>query len=282
MKMLKSTHITVREQRCILHCVDDSKNSRNAHAPKDAGHYHKDAGKSLSGQESRLAEALKMYAQGARITSKYPYEHQLNKHVTKIAMLIMDDILTSNTDEKHPEDAEKVQKKKTEPRKWLEKSNAIHCCMWLLVFLDSLLFWEESQQQKEQEHRQNEQRSKNSNSRGRISGGSVKQQFVEILVPSHPHSISKLLACFEEEIRNQALLNLHSTKTSTTTTSSSTSESPYRPKLRSRRLQTGSLLCKGVIKPKVKIRDLDLAIILEDENGDELGSGWRSKRARRG
>ncbi|CAJ1947387.1 unnamed protein product [Cylindrotheca closterium] len=263
-----------------------------------AGHYHKDAGKTLSDQESRLVESLKMYAQAARVTSMYPYELQLNKHLTKIAMLIMDDILTSTLfdDDEGVQDANDINKKnknKPEPRKWLEPSNAIHSCMWLLNFFDSLLFWEESQQVKEQEYRrQKSQGSGSSRGRGRSGGGgsSVNQQFVEILVPSHPHSISKLMACFDKQIRHQALTKLQkqpSTSSMPTKTETTTNEGPYQLILRSKRLQAGSLLCKGIMKPKVTIREMDLAIILEDDNTGQDdsnggGGGRRSKRARRG
>ena len=109
------------------------------------------------------------YAHAARVASKYRYEGvdsmQLNKHISSVAMLIAEDILTLKQDTK-------------EPRKWHQQVNAISVCTWLIGFFDSLLFWEEQ---------------------------SGSKQFCEILSPSHKFSIGKLFQKFSEEIRRDAI-----------------------------------------------------------------------------
>jgi hypothetical protein len=229
--------IACRSQICILHFN-----------PTDAGHYHKDAGKMSPDQEYRFVEALKMYAQAARVTSKYPYESgtiQLNKHVSAAALLIFEDILTTTNGDDD----------KRNPREWQTMVNAIDSCVWLLVFFDSLLFWEQQQQQFK---------------------GNSHQHFVEALKPSHPHSMSKSVACFSQKVRIEAMQRLYSPEP----TNFETSHTVYHPTLRSKRMNSDSLLTVAIKKPKVAIREMDLSMIFAGED-DDVGGGRRSKRARR-
>eukprot|EP00980_Cylindrotheca_fusiformis_P017115 scaffold5259_cov120-Cylindrotheca_fusiformis.AAC.5 len=216
----------------------------------DAGHYHKDAGRSSADQEYRFVEAIKMYSQAARVTSKYPYEPgaiQLNKHSSAAAMLMHEDILTTI----NPEDG------KRQPRVWLQKENAMDSCVWLLVFFDSLLFWEEQQK------------------------GNSHQHFVETLNPSHPHSIGKLLSCLPESCRMAAMDRLHSSQLATQVRTASPDDAAisYHPTLRSKRMNKESLLVVALKKPKVTIREMDLSMIFADDDNDD--GGRRSKRTRR-
>jgi hypothetical protein len=199
-------------------------------------------------QEYRFVEALKMYAQAARVTSKYPYESgtiQLNKHASAAALLIFEDILTTTIggDDKR------------NPREWQTMVNAIDSCVWLLVLFDSLLFWEQQQQQFK---------------------GNSHQHFVEALKPSHPHSMSKLVECFSQKVRVEALQRLYSPEP----TNFETSQTVYHPTLRSKRMNSDSLLTAALKKPKVAIREMDLSMIFAGED-DDVGGGRRSKRARR-
>jgi Menin len=106
-----------------------------------AGHYHKDAvweeiqdGENRNslcqfnaGREYRLVESVRLYSEASRVASRYCYDMQLMKHMTKASKLIMDDILTQEG----------------MPRTWCQKSNAIATGTWLMAFCDSLLAWEE-------------------------------------------------------------------------------------------------------------------------------------------
>lgn len=188
-----------------------------------------------------------MYAQAARVTSKYPYEPgaiQLNKHASTAAMLIFDDILTAKN---------KSDNDKRQARNWLTTANAVGSCIWLLVFFDSLLFWEEQQQHYK---------------------GNSHQHFVEVLKPSHPNSISKLLSCLAGSIRKSAIRSLESPE------KANDPQSRWHATLRSKRMESGSLLNLALLKPKVAIGEMDMSMIFADDE-DLGGAGRRSKRARR-
>ena len=92
---------------------------------------------------------------------------QLNKHMTSVAMLVAEDILT----QRREGDA-------AGPRRWHQRTNAVAFCTWLFGFFDSLLYWEE------------------------ISGS---KQFCEVLSPSHRFSIGKLFQLLPEDIRKDAI-----------------------------------------------------------------------------
>jgi hypothetical protein len=207
---------------CLFACVD-------------AGHYHKDAGNEGPEHEYRLVHAMKYYADAARVASTYRYEGvdsiQLNKHMTSVAMLIGEDILTP-----------KSKTTSKEVRQWHQKENAVAVCTWLLGFFDSLLHWEEA---------------------------SGSKQFCEILSPSHKFSIGKLFQFLTEDVRKDALATVRSELTGD-------ERIPHFHKPRATRLSTSSLLLKALQKPKVSIREMELAIPSMDDDG-----GGRSKRSRR-
>lgn len=207
----------------------------------DAGHYHKDAGKSgSSDQEYRLVESMRLYARAIYVTSQYRYEGvdslQLNKHTTACAQLIVEDIILD--DEKRP-------------RAWGCESNAIAFCTWLAAFVDSLLYWEEQ---------------------------SSHSRFVEILAPSHKFFVGKMLQYIPQTIRQQAMgivlgLSKSQDKVDKDVTVACTPESLlYFDDPRSQRMTKG-LLSKEIEKPKIAIREIELAMVTEEEDG-----GRRSKR----
>jgi menin len=183
-----------------------------------AGHYHKDAGNEGPESEYRLVEAMHFYAQAARVTSKYRYDPvdsiQLNKHCTAAAMLIVEDILT-------PKDSPN----KKEPRRWIDRSNAVAVCTQLLVFFDWLLHWEEQ---------------------------SDSQHFVEILHPSHQFSIQKMFQLLPQDVRVEA-----------NNKNFSVDVGDDRDRLqwpRSKRMNREGLLIVALQKEKVTIREMDLAV----------------------
>ena len=224
----------------------------------DAGHYHKDAGNEGPEHEYRLVHAMMCYADAARVASKYKYEGtdtlQLNKHFSSVAMLIGQDILS-------PKYQDYTTKK--EPRVWHEKRNAIAVCTWLLGFFDALLYWEEN------------------------SGG---KQFCEILSPSHKFSIGKLFQCFAIDIRKDAITIsvLRSSSSSNDLRNSDQGEAaaaggggglPQFQNVRSKRFATNSLLLKALQKPKVSVKELELAIPTDDVEGTGRRSSKRTRRS---
>jgi hypothetical protein len=195
---------------------------------------------------------MKQYADAARVASKYRYEGidslQLNKHMSVAAMLIAQDILTPKY--KNNNNATKEGAKKEEPRQWVVPENALSAGTWLLGFFDSLLYWEES-------------------------SSSTGKQFVEILTPSHKYGIGKLFQLFDQDTRLEIVNRVTGSSMDTE------EESKQLPasfcQVRSKRLAEGSMLSQALKKPRVSIREIELAIpSTEDESGSR-----RSKRMRR-
>lgn len=260
-----------------------------------AGHYHKDAGGTdiqtcLGGMERsidegkapptiygdnehRFVDALRMYSEAARVTSKYRFDTgdclQLNKHLTSVAVLIHEDILT--TTKKQPQSSSSSTRT---PRKWIHSSNARGCCFWLLRLLDHLLYWEEW--------------SSAASSKAGLT--SKNPRFVEILQRSHKSFVGKLLQTFDAELRNSALDDFFGGKTPRFVASGVVGEKATLSQAKdpsssfpvSKRMGTSTtLLAKSLRTPKGQIRDIDLTILDED---DEDGGGRRgrsSKRSRR-
>eukprot|EP00956_Cyclotella_meneghiniana_P013709 scaffold19997_cov84-Cyclotella_meneghiniana.AAC.3 len=128
-----------------------------------AGHYHKDAGRKSSRDEYRLIEALRLYSEASKVASTYKYETkdsmQLMKHMTTVASLIQKDILLIP-------DSKEI-------RGWTCRENAVAAATWVLAYYDSLMFWEENEE----------------------------ETFVDILVRSHKLSLPKLFQHFPLDIR---------------------------------------------------------------------------------
>jgi len=239
-----------------------------------AGHYHKDAGeeqveqepnhgggnaienknKNSGDNEHRFVDALRMYSEAARVTSSYRFDTgdclQLNKHLTTVAALIQEDILTSSCLEQQ----QQQQDRKQQPRQWIHTKNAISTCAWLLRFLDHLLHWEEG-----------------SLKAASAAGVTSKNpRFVEVLQGSHKFFVGKLLQTFDARVRMAALEDFFSQQEQQQQEGGSLAP-------RSKRLESPScLLAKTLQKSKVNIRDIDLAIIDEDD-----GDTGRRKRRRR-
>ena len=242
-----------------------------------AGHYHKDAGGTdlepsnsssnskgdgktnaiqYNDNEHRFADALKLYSEAARVTSKYRFDTgdclQLNKHLTAVAAFINEDILTaSNTESSRPT-----------PRVWIHDYNARACCFWLIRFLDHLLHWEEW--------------SLSVSSKAGVT--SKNPHFCEILQPSHKSFVGKLLQTFDQNVRKSALddyFGRRRPKNDGTTTRDETS-TPVSKRL----ANPTTLLAKSLVASRVQIKDMDLATI-EDDDGEEGRRGRSSKRRRK-
>jgi hypothetical protein len=132
-------------------------------------------------------------------------------------------------------------------RLWTNHPNAVAFCTWLAAFLDSLLFWEEQ------------------------SG----KHFVEILSPSHKFSIAKLFQLLAVDVRKEAIAKLVDTEEDGYAHSE---DLPCFRQPRSKRMRRNGLLIQALQKPKVAIREMELAI---PEEPSDATDGRRSKRCRR-
>eukprot|EP00804_Cyclotella_cryptica_P010613 CCRYP_015190-RA/>CCRYP_015190-RA protein AED:0.03 eAED:0.03 QI:4120/1/1/1/1/0.66/3/59/679 len=193
-----------------------------------AGHYHKDAGCLMSSNEYRLVEALRLYSEATRVASKYKYETkdcmQLMKHMTTVASLISRDILL------FPRGGEDNGK---DVRKWKGRDNAVAAATWLLGFYDSLLHWEEREE----------------------------NSFVEILGMAHRYSLAKLFQLIPANVRVDAIAMIHTAYCSRTKFRVITEkEMIYFRQPRSRRLAKESLLTAALTKEKIVLRDMDMAL----------------------
>ena len=216
---------------------------------KDAGHYHKDAGNEGPDQEYRLVEAMRLYARAVHVASQYRYEGvdslALNKHTTSCAQLIAQDIVSARHNDK-------------EPRTWNKETNAVAFASWLIAFADSLLFWEEQSDHK---------------------------SFVEILNPSHKFFVGKLLSFLPHSTRQAAMelvlggsgrnIEGHSKFRQGTVPGML----PHFQTPQSQRIING-LLGKALCEPKVKVRDMDLAMVSTAEVGED-GKRLKRRRCRR-
>lgn len=171
---------------------------------------------------------MRLYSQAARVTSGYRYEPldsvQLNKHVSAAALLIVEDLLQNG---------------EKETRHWVNRSNAIDLCTWLLTFFDWLLCWEER---------------------------SDNQHFVEILSPSHQFFVGKMFQLLPVDVRKDAIEKVFIVGDNVIN-----SDSLRRPQ--ARRMKRDGLLVAALQREKVVIREMELAIISEEDSG-----GRRSKR----
>eukprot|EP00536_Pseudo-nitzschia_multiseries_P017391 jgi/Psemu1/299453/fgenesh1_pm.1526_\ len=219
------------------------------------------SGNSSFDNEHRFVDALTMYAEAARVTSRYRFDTgdclQLNKHLTTVAALIQQDILTTaSTAASVTATATATgDASKPRPREWKHTSNAVASCASLLRFLDHLLFWEEW-----------------SLAAATKAGVTSKNpRFVEILQVSHKSFLGRLFQSFGADVRREAWKEFVSRD-------KDQKEEGSGP--RSKRLANPrGLLATALQKPRVNIRDMDLAILEEDDG--ESGSG-RRKRRRRG
>lgn len=224
-----------------------------------AGHYHKDGvwkevkaenddstwriwGEYDPGQEYRLVEAVRLYSEASRVASQYMHDHQLMKHMTKAAMLIMHDILTINQ----------------LPRPWSEECNAIAVGTWLTAFYDSLLFWEESWSGKQfveilaVNHKY-----------------SMEKMFQLLKLDIRTKMLKKV---YEATLCDRS----ENGRTAVQPTAITKDTLLYFSRPRSKRLQKDTPLMKALGKEKVTIREMELAIPMSVEGG-----GRRAKRARR-
>jgi hypothetical protein len=208
-----------------------------------AAHYHRDAGREDESQDYRLAESMRLYSEATRVASQYRYDAkdclQLMKHMTTVASLIAKDILLL------PKEAGGDGKV---ARKWKSRENAVAVTTWLIGFFDSLLLWEENEE----------------------------NQFVEILSTQHKHAIGKLFQLLPEDIRVTAMEKISSQEKEQRTKLNAITEDEliYFKHPRSKRLSKDSLLLQALMKKKVVIREMEMALPC-------ISSGERSTRQRK-
>lgn len=216
----------------------------------NTGHYHKDAGRDDPGEEYRLVESLRLYAEAARVASGYRYDTkdclQLMKHMSSVALLIAKDILLlpqkNNGGNGNGKDCS------SSGRVWQHRENAVAAVTWMIGFFDSLLFWEEKEQ----------------------------STFVEVLSIQHKHFMSKLVQLFSADVRVLAFAKIHSQEKVEGATAILENQLIYFNNPRSKRLAKDSLLVAALMKEKVVIRELELAL----PSNDEGRGARRRKRAR--
>ena len=193
------------------------------------GHYHRNSGR--DGEEYRLVESLRLYAEAARVASSYRYDArdcmQLMKHFTTVSSLISNDVLLS------PMRDRGGTTKGDATRPWRRWDDAVAAATWLIGFFDSLMLWEEREQ----------------------------SAFVEVLDVRHKHSPGRLMQHFSVDVRLAAIAEIQSPE--------EPGEGPlvvtedqltYFRTPRSKRLAKDSLLVVALSKGKVVVRDLEMAL----------------------
>jgi len=200
------------------------------------GHYHRDAGR--DGQEYRLVESLRLYAEAARVASTYRYDArdcmQLMKHFTTVSSLISNDILLSpmRDDRMGGGGGGGRTKEDDATRPWRRRDDAVAAATWLIGFFDYLMLWEERTQ----------------------------SAFVEVLDVRHKHSMGKLMRHFPVDVRLAAMAEIHPEEPGEGPVVVTKDRLTYFRKPRSKRLAKDSLLVVALSKGKVVVRDLEMAL----------------------
>jgi hypothetical protein len=212
------------------------------------GHYHRDAGRD-DGEEYRLVESLRLYAEAARVASSYRYDARdclpLMKHFTTVASLIMYDILLSPTRDR----GGGIAITNDVSREWHGRDNAIAAATWLIGFFDSLLLWEEREQ----------------------------NAFVEVIDVRHKHSMARLFQHFAVDIRLAAIEKIQSQDEPGDNMLAVVEDRLIHFRNpRSKRLARDSLLAVALSKVKLIIRESELAL----PSTGEVRSCRQRKKAR--
>eukprot|EP00986_Skeletonema_menzelii_P018415 scaffold26636_cov153-Skeletonema_menzelii.AAC.26 len=208
-----------------------------------AAHYHRDAGREDKSQEYRLVESMRLYSEASRVASQYRYDAkdclQLMKHMTTVASLVAKDILLL---------PKEIGGDGKTARTWKYRENAVAVITWFIGFIDSLLLWEEIEE----------------------------NNFVEILGAQHKHSLGKLFQLVAEDIRISAVDKIYSQEETPKTRRTAVTEDEliYFMHPRSKRLSKGSILLQALTKKKIVIREMELAMPC-------TSSGERSTRQRK-
>ena len=208
-----------------------------------AAHYHRDAGREDKSQEYRLVESMRLYSEASRVASQYRYDAkdclQLMKHMTTVASLVAKDILLL---------PKEIGGDGKTARTWKYRENAVAVITWFIGFIDSLLLWEEIEE----------------------------NNFVEILGAQHKHSLGKLFQLVAEDIRISAVDKIYSQEETPKTRRTAVTEDEliYFMHPRSKRLSKGSILLQALTKKKIVIREMELAMPCKS-------SGERSTRQRK-
>jgi hypothetical protein len=208
-----------------------------------AAHYHRDAGREDHSQEYRLVESMRLYSEASRVASQYRYDAkdclQLMKHMTTVASLIAKDILLLPTE---------VGGDGKVARTWKHRDNAVAVTTWLIGFFDSLMLWEENEE----------------------------NHFVEILSTQHKHAIGKLFQLLPEDIRVTSMEKISSQEKEQRTKLNAITEDEliYFKHPRSKRLSKDGVLFQALMKKRVVLREMEMAL-------PSISSEERSTRQRK-
>jgi hypothetical protein len=264
-----TTMMILRNEKLFLDAIQISKllySDGQVYPYLYCAHYHRDAGRRESeisnnndnNEEYRLVESLRLYSEAARVASAYPYDTkdcmQLMKHFTTVSSLILMDILLSPT----TPTTTSTQNKNT-ARKWQRQDNAIAAATWLLGYFDNLLLWEEREQ----------------------------NAFVEVLNIQHKHFFGKLFQYFSINVRLAAMKIIHQLHEEEEDDGVHINKPVlvfvtvdnllYFKHPRSKRLSKDSIVIAALLKEKVVLRELEIAIPSSD--GDQRSSR-KCKKAR--
>lgn len=234
--MLNSTEeiLVLRNEKLFLDAIHVSRSiygDAQVYPYLYCGHYHRDAGR--DGEEYRLVESLRLYAEATRVACTYRYDSkdclQLMKHFTTVASLISKDILL----------APRQEDEKPTARCWQHCENAIGAATWLIGVFDSLLLWEEK------EHK----------------------IFVEVHNIQHKHFMGKLFQQLPLVIRTAAFAKMYSQECLGGDEALAVTEKQmlHFRNPRSRRLAKGSLLVAALSKEKIIVREMDMALPSNEE-----------------
>ena len=243
----KGKTMVLRNEHLFLLAISISKkNYRDAQVYPYlyAAHYHRDAGREDQSQEYRLVESMRLYSEASRVACQYRFDAkdclQLMKHMTTVSSLIAKDILLSPNE---------VGGDGKVSRKWQLQDNAIAAATWLLGFFDSLLLWEEQEE----------------------------SQFVEVLNIQHRYSLGKMFQLFSPDIRVAAIQRIYSGSEEQQAEKNANTEDKliYFKAPKSNRFSKNSFLLQALVKKKIIIRELEIALPLS--NSEER----RSRRRKR-
>ena len=132
---------------------------------------------------------------------------------------------------------------------WQQQDNAIAAATWLLGFFDSLLLWEETEE----------------------------IQFVEVLNIQHRHSLGMMFQLFSSDIRVAAIQRIYSGREEQHTQNNANTEDKliYFKAPKSNRFSKESFLLQALVKKKIIIRELEIALPLS--NSEERSSRRRKR-----
>ena len=260
-----TTMMILRNEKLFLDAIQISKSMYDdgqIYPYLYCAHYHRDAGRrecESDNEEYRLVESLRLYSEAARVASAYPYDTkdcmQLMKHFTTVSSLILVDILLAST---NASTATTSTQNKNAARQWQRQDNAIAAATWLLGYFDFLLLWEEREE----------------------------NAFIEVLNIQHKSFFGKLFQHFVMDVRLAAMSIIHQFHEEENDDDVHMNKPVmdvitvdkllYFKHPRSKRLSKDSVLIAALLKEKVVICELEMAI---PSSNEDQRSSRRSKKA---